>query len=156
MKLLYILGIILAITYTQLRANPTELSLELIKDHEGFVSSVYRDANGYAIGYGTNLSYITKAEAEYLLVSRLFVVDQDLDRRFPLYSNLPYVPKSILQDMVYNMGISRFSTFKKMHTQLSRQNWVKAALEMKASRWFKQTKTRGVYLYNMMRNHKDN
>lgn len=138
-----------------LYAHPTELSVELVKQHEGYSSIVYKDSHGYAIGYGTNLSYITKKEAIYLLKSRIQQVDRDLNRIYPWYSKLPYVPKSLIIDMAYSTGVPRFTKFHKMHRQLSRHNWVKAALEMRASLWYKQTKGRGRYLFNAMRNYKN-
>jgi len=148
---IYTLLILLAI---YAKAAPTELSVELIKKHEGYSTHVYKDTHTYSIGWGTNLSYITKAEATYLLHSRLTIIDKSLDEIYPWYAHLPYIPKTVILDMTYNVGINGFHKFRKMHYQLSRHNWTKAALEMKNSLWFKQTKTRSKYLFNLMRNYK--
>jgi lysozyme len=146
----YILLLLLSLN---LYSTPTQLSLELIKKHEGLRLVAYKDSKGMSIGYGTNLSYITKKEAEYLLRSRLYMIDLELTRSYEWYTKLPYIPKSIVIDMVYNLGLTRFSKFLKLHRHLEANNWVKSALEMKDSVWYRQVGLRGKYLYKMMVNY---
>jgi len=155
MRLLLLIAITLSITFIQLKADTTELAVELIKQHEGYRDKPYKDTRGnWTVGYGTNMGHITKDEATFLLHYRLNKADMHLSLEYDWYNNLPYIPRSIIQDMVYNMGQRGFSKFRKMHTQLARGNWVKAALEMKSSLWYTQTKSRSSKLFNLMLNYK--
>ena len=156
MRLFLLIAVTIALTVLQLRAEPTEMAVEMVKAHEGYHSKMYKDTDGYSIGYGTNLNYVNKDMAEFLLYYTLNRNDTNLGLMYDWYNELPYIPRSIVQDMAYNMGLPRFSKFKKMHYQLSKGNWVKAALEMKNSIWYKQVGTRSVYLFDLMRNYKEN
>ena len=135
------------------RAQPTELAYKTIKQHEGFRSKPYHDVNHLAIGYDTRLE-ITVEEAEILLYHRLQLIDKHLETTYTWYPTIPYIAQSVVQNMAYNMGKSSFATFKKMHYQLARRNFPKAAIEMRASLWCRQVKTRCTDLYNLMRNSK--
>jgi len=155
MRRLLLIAAICIATYTHIHATPLDLAISLIKQHEGYSAKIYTDTMYKpTIGWGTNLSYITVDEAEYLLRSRLIKSHTTLLKTYPWYSTLPYIPKSVVLDMHYNVGSTSFKTFRKMHYQLERSNWVKAAIEMKASLWFRQVGTRGNYLYRLMINYK--
>ena len=44
--------------------------------------------------------------------------------------------------MMFNMGRTRLSKFKKMHAAILEGNWVEAAKEGRDSRWYKQVTNR--------------
>lgn len=156
MRLILLIAITLSITFVQCKASPTELAIENIKLHEGYRASPYRDSLGnWTIGYGTNMNYISKDMAETMMHEKLNTDDVYLSLTYDWYNDLDYVPRSIVQEMVYNVGRGGFSKFRKMHKQLARGNWVKAALEMKDSLWYAQTKSRANKLYSLMLNYKD-
>jgi len=156
MRLTILIAITIALTFVQCRAAPTEMAIEMVKHHEGLSLKPYKDTRGnLTVGYGTNLDYIDEEMAEFMLHYVLNRNDIYLGLTYDWYNELDYIPRSIVQDMVYNMGRGGFSKFRKMHYQLARGNWVKAAIEMKSSLWYRQTKLRGDYLYKLMLNYKE-
>lgn len=129
---------------------------DLIKKHEGFRSSPYRCSAGkITIGWGRNLDDVglTEQEAEILLQNDIKRAEDDLQTVFApdfLFSVLTYNRYSVLVNMVFNLGITRFRGFKNMIKAVKEKDWDRAALEMLDSRWAKQVKTRAYELARMM------
>ena len=61
----------------------------------------------------------------------------------------------VLVNMAFNLGRTRLSKFKKMLAHIEEKNYLMAANEMINSKWYRQVKTRGVELVNIMKDAKD-
>ena len=59
-----------------------------------------------------------------------------------VFGNLPDEVQQILVNMMFNMGRTRLSKFKKMHAAILEGNWKEAAKEGRDSRWHKQVTNR--------------
>lgn len=116
------------------------LLFELRRD-EGFRENPYFCTAGKTtIGYGRNLDDvgISRSEAEIMLQNDVEAVAQDLDRAVPWWAELPEPARRGLQNMAFNLGISRLMKFKKMLAALQDHDWDAAAAEAKDSRWYRQ------------------
>jgi len=130
---------------------------EQLKIDEGVVYEVYKDHLGYpTFGVG---HLVLESDPEYGLevgsvvseerVKECFERDLDIaieecnqlyeDGRF---GDLPSEVQQILVNMMFNMGRTRLSKFKKMHAAILEGNWVEAAKEGRDSRWYKQVTNR--------------
>lgn len=141
----------------------------LIKRHEGLRLKPYLCTSGkLTIGYGRNLEDmgISEEEAEELLendISRTLTELDDILERYcgvqpygarrtpwldPPVSSVRY---AALADMLLNLGRPRFLGFRKMLEAIRFLDWDRAADEAEDSRWFRQVKTRGVTIVQMLR-----
>ena len=59
-----------------------------------------------------------------------------------VFGNLPGEVQEILVNMMFNMGRTRLSKFKKMHAAILESDWKTAAVEGRDSRWHKQVTNR--------------
>lgn len=158
--------------------NKAKLKTQLVQ-HEGKRLKVYKDSEGVpTIGVGFNLkrkdakskiealglSYkdvlegkvlLTDAQAETLLTGDIETAISDCESVVEGYSELSDVRKRVVVDMTFNLGKTRFSKFKKMLAALKAKDFIKAAAEMKDSKWCKQVKTRCSTLEQMMQANKD-
>ena len=149
-RLVLVLIIVSAITYTQIRAD-VEYARELIIKHEGFRSKPYIDVSHFSVGYGTNLmNGISKAEAILLLDYRLTQVETKL-LKHSWYYKLNYKRRSIILDMSYNLGYGGIMKFKSMIWCLNNGFFNAAANHMKKSLWYKQTGYRAKELVKLMK-----
>lgn len=126
---------------------------DLIRD-EGIRLKPYMDSVGkITIGCGRNLSDkgISHAEAMALLDHDLEETVRDLDQSFPWFVALDPVRQRVLANLRFNLGPSRFRTFKRMLMAISQQDYIKAANAMRDSLWAQQVKGRAIRLIAMMR-----
>ena len=140
---------------------------EQLKIDEGVVYEVYKDHLGYpTFGVG---HLVLESDPEYGLevgsvvseerVKECFERDLDIaieecnqlyeDGRF---GDLPSEVQQILVNMMFNMGRTRLSKFKKMHAAILESNWVEAAKEGRDSRWYKQVTNRAERLMTRLEN----
>ncbi len=70
---------------------------------------------------------------------------------FSWYPKLDAARKDVIVNMVFNLGLSKFSEFRRMIAALDRGDFQSAASEMLASKWSAQVKSRAVELATMMR-----
>ena len=122
-----------------------------LKQDEGFRSKIYNCSEGYpTIGYGLNLeSGITEKEASILLEFRVMNIMSDLSR-FTWFHELDEVRKTVIANMVYQMGLTGVLRFKKMIKAIRNKNYKEAAGEMMDSKWFQQTESRSRRLATIM------
>ena len=140
--------LLLILLTTQLLSN--EL-VDMVKKHEGFSSTIYKDSGHLSIGYGTNLSYgITEAEAELLLIHRLSITHEKL-KQFSWFNRLSYNRKLVIVSMGYQLGISGLLDFKHLIWRLERGYYKAAANAMVESLWFKQSGNRAKELVKLMK-----
>lgn len=153
--------------------------------HEGLRLKPYKcTADKWTIGVGRNLEAkgLTKTEQEHILgtggLSKLEVIDVLLERgiskeealflldndiaecrrdlgRYDWYTKANPVRQKVLLDMRLNLGMEGLLEFKRMITALAAQDYGLAAEEMKDSKWYRQVKTRGIRLVEMMRTGED-
>lgn len=147
---------------------------EMIEQHEGRHNKVYKDSLGIptiGIGYnlrnstakkdlsqvGANLNDVLRGkELTNKQVNDLFKISLDRSLRdakiyYPGFNELPETAKGILVDMSFNLGLNKLRGFKDLKKALHVSNYDKAADAMVDSKWYKQVKSRGVRLVNMMR-----
>ena len=131
----------------------TDALISSVKRHEGLRLKMYKCTAGKnTIGYGRNLDDvgISADEAELMLKHDLENAEQDA-KRFPVYEKLNQVRKDVLIEMVFNLGYSRLSGFKKMFAALERKDFDGAANEMLDSKWARDVGERARTLAYFMR-----
>jgi lysozyme len=131
----------------------TPLQNLLIK-HEGKRNSPYKDSVGkLTIGVGHNLDDkpISDAAVAQMLFDDISDARKDA-RTFPWFNDLDVVRQDVILNMVFNMGLSRFSGFKKMIAALEKQDFEMAATQMLDSNWSQQVGKRALELARMMVN----
>lgn len=131
----------------------TDRTLERIKAEEGFRATMYVDTEGkQTIGYGCNLS-AGWPEPLAALVAGWYLdrAREALTRALAWYPALDEVRKSVLDDMCFNMGLSKLMGFRNTLAAVSRGDYAAAADGMKASAWYGQVRSRATVLIKMMR-----
>ncbi len=119
---------------------------EFILLNEGYRNKPYKDIYGnITIGIGRNLTGkgLKDYEVEYLFQNDIDDAINDLVKIFK--DNFYLFPEPIkigLIDMMFNMGINRFKTFKKMIKALNEFDFEKASYEIENSKWCNQVKSR--------------
>lgn len=132
--------------------------------HEGYVTEIYLDSEHlptFGIGH-----LVTETDPEYTWpvgtpvtderILDVFHVDcnaacEDASALFLNFSSHPETVQRVLVNMAFNLGRNRLGKFKKMITAVNEGNYTKAADEMVDSKWYRQVKTRGVELVELMR-----
>lgn len=158
-------------------AKPTGKSnlIDMLKDHEGYSLTMYPDSRGIeTIGIGYNLrkpgarEEITSLGLDYdqVLQGKQKITDQqarqlfnddvqeakaDLQKVIPNLSSHPQNVQDVLTDMIFNLGVTRFSKFKELIDAVNRKDYERAAQEMSQSKWYGQVKRRGPKLVNLMK-----
>ena len=131
-----------------------QLREDLERD-EGRVDAVYLDHLGYpTFGIG---HLITDDDPEHgsdvdTPVSDVRVVEafeQDVQRvcddcpiLFPDFYDLPEEAQLVIANMMFNMGRTRLSKFKKFIAAVEDSDWMEASAQMKDSRWYNQVTNR--------------
>ena len=136
-----------------------------LKIDEGVVYEIYNDHLGYpTFGVG---HLILESDEEYgrpvgtpvseERVRACFERDLDIAESEcrALYGEgdfgkLPDEVQQILVNMMFNMGRTRLSKFKKMNAAIAEGNWEKAAIEGRDSRWYKQVTNRAERLMSRL------
>ena len=149
--------------------------LDKLIEHEGMVLEVYQDTLGIdTIGIGRNLkdrgiskeelAYldipnietvyqhgITEADARFLAMNDIKIVESELCRVHECVENLDAVRQLILMDMAFNMGVPRLCKFKKMWSAIHEENFEAAGFEMMDSKWARQVGRRARILSDAMK-----
>ncbi len=127
--------------------------LALLREHEGFSSTVYEDTRGYAtIGFGRNVKTkgISRVEANYLLENDVEYFLDRLTSRLKCFNELDEVRKIVLVSMCFNLGYYGLCSFEKMLHAIALEMYDVASFEMLNSKWAKQVKGRAKELAQMM------
>lgn len=128
--------------------------IKQIRFHEGVHNQLYLDTLGIeTIGVGRNLrdNGLEDDEVDYLLSNDIAKVESELDRELPWWRDLDEVRQRCLADLVFNMGMPRLHGFVKALDALKRRDYQTSADEFTDSRWYKQVKTRGTRIVEMIR-----
>ena len=143
--------------------NVEQLRLDLERD-EGCVYEIYLDHLGYptfGIGHlvkeadpehgqavGTKVS---KDRVQQVFSSDIGSVIDDCTRSFSDFEALPEAVQLVVANMMFNLGLPRFSKFKKMIRAMELGDWQSAADEMIDSKWYQQVTDRARRLEAAMR-----
>jgi lysozyme len=131
-----------------------------IKKHEGFLAKVYLDSLGKAtIGYGHLLTeeddFVEGVIYDKDILEALFEKDfnkavQGAEQLLEGY-NIALVAKEVIIEMVFQLGKTGVSKFKKMFDALKNNDYSRAAAEMLNSAWYRQTPSRCEELSELMK-----
>ena len=124
-----------------------------IKKKESLRLKPYRcPAGKLTIGYGRNLedNGISVGEAEMMLRNDMFGAHYDACK-LPWFGNLMDVRQAAVVEMIYNMGLPRFVTFRKMIEALIAGDYEGAAREALDSKWARQVGKRAEEVAQMFR-----
>jgi len=127
--------------------------VELLKRHEGRRLFPYKCTAGkLTIGYGRNIedTGISEEEAELMLQADIERCIIELTDKTSYFASLSEPRRSVLINMVFNLGWSRFSRFKKMIKAIKGGDYLRASVEMLDSRWADQVGGRAKELSTMM------
>jgi len=94
---------------------------------------------------------ITEADARYLALNDIRIVENELCRVHPCVENLDSVRQLILMDMAFNMGVPRLCKFKNMWNAIHEGRFDIAGMEMMDSKWARQVGSRAVKLSDAMK-----
>ena len=148
--------------------NPDTLKIlkPLLKRHEGLRLKPYKcSADKWPIGYGHNLEAhpivgrtlqdlqkngITLQEAETLLGGDITLAIDDARALVPSFYLLSPVRQAVLIDMVFNLGNTRLTGFRKFLKAVFEEDFKTASKEMLSSKWALQVKSRATRLARMM------
>ena len=138
---------------------------EQLKIDEGVVYEIYKDHLGYptfGVGHLVKASDPEQGQEVGTPVSEERVKDcfeKDLDTAInecdALYQpgefkKLPGEVQEILVNMMFNMGRTRLSKFKKMHRAILQGDWKEASKEGRDSRWYRQVTNRAERLMSRL------
>jgi len=126
---------------------------DMITEHEGKVLELYQDSEGiYTIGVGHNLESkgISEAVCDLMLEEDINEAIDDADT-FRWFEDLTDPRRAVVVDMIFNLGLTRFSGFKKTIQFLENGLYQSAAKEMLDSRWANQVGRRAIRLSEIMR-----
>jgi len=150
--------------------------LDKLIEHEGLVLTVYKDSLGIdTIGIGRNLKDrgisreeldyldipnmevvyehgISEADARYLALNDIAIVENELCRVHPCVEKLDSVRQLVLMDMAFNMGVPRLCKFQLMWNAIHEEKWEAASREMLDSKWARQVGRRARILSEAMAN----
>ena len=113
----------------------------------------YEDSEGIlSIGVGRNLEDVglRDDEIQLMLDNDIKVVREQLSH-VDWFRNLNGPRQRVIENMVFNLGWSRFMGFKKTIAYIIQHNYEAASREMLDSKWAVQVKSRAIRLSNIMR-----
>ena len=126
---------------------------EQIIEHEGKRLDLYLDSEGIeTIGVGHNLKDkgISEAVCDLMLEEDIEEAITDADT-FRWFEDLNDARRAVIVDMIFNLGLTRFSKFLKTIKFLENGLYGAAAKEMLRSRWADQVGRRAIRLSEQMR-----
>lgn len=131
----------------------TRLKARLL-DHEGLWLKPYLDMVGkITIGVGRNLDDvgISKEEAYFLLNTDIQHAIAGAYRSLDNFDGLNSIRQEVVVEMVFQLGMKGFQTFRKAIAAINAGDFNKAADEMLDSKWAQQTPNRARELADLMR-----
>lgn len=134
-------------------SGPQKRFRDLLIKHEGMRFRPYKCTAGKtSIGVGRNLDDvgITHFEAMVMLSADIERVTKESVAAFPWFQSINVTRQDVILSMAFNMGLPRLMTFKKMLQAVSCQDYVRAAQEMRESKWRGQVGRRADELATMM------
>lgn len=111
---------------------------------EGYRSKPYRCTAGkLTIGYGWNLDAgITRAQALVIMRSQIDDIREALKAKFPWFTGLTEARQAVLISMGFQMGLAGLYGFANTLKFIGAGQYDRAAQNMLASKWARQTPAR--------------
>ena len=122
---------------------------------EGRVDEIYNDHLGYAtFGIG---HLVLESDPEHgspvgtpvdsdrvvsVFEEDVQKVCDDCEILFPTFYDLPEDAQRVIANMMFNMGRTRLSKFRKFIAAVEQSDWMEASAQMKDSRWYNQVTNR--------------
>ena len=138
--------------YAFMHEEDKHFDRDLIKkrliDFEGLVLKSYVCPTGYtSVGVGRNLETngITEEEAMYLLNNDIKTVIKKLDKHWITWRKLPITAQYVCIDLVFNMGVNSFMSFRKTRAYMEMGDFEKAGIELLDSQYAKQVGRRAIF-----------
>lgn len=142
--------------------------IESIKINEGFRANIYQCTVGVdTIGYGFNVNYLEQDElalnngvvepmtpevAHKILELKLEKLKVALIREFSWVEQKPVIVQEALLEMAYQLGIPKMKSFSQTLTYIKEDNYQQAAINLRKSKWAKQTPKRVENLIRSLQN----
>ena len=129
----------------------------MLRRHEGEQAHAYLCPAGYlTIGIGRNIDPdgglgLSRDEIAMLLNNDLARCRTELQGSFDWFDALEPTRQDALLDLLFNLGLPRFQTFRKMIAALARQDYTTAAAELLNSKYARQVGDRAEELALMLR-----
>jgi len=116
----------------------------LMRREEGLAITERSDSVGHVIGYGRNTLTrgVSKDEAEYLLANDERACASDCET-LPFFRALSIPRQGVVMSLCYELGLHGMLGFRKMHGHLLDGEWERAADELLASDYARNTETAG-------------
>lgn len=129
-----------------------ELEKMLVR-HEGLRLYPYKDSVGkVTIGIGRNLDDKGISEDEAYMMLRNDIAEVQVEAySLPWYRSLNEARKLVIENMLFNIGMTRLLGFKKMIAAIEREDFERASDEMMDSKWAAQVGSRATELSHMMK-----
>lgn len=134
------------------------IAKDLLMRHEGIRLKPYRCSAGkLTIGVGRNLEDkgISSEEAMAMLYHDINSCHDLIFARYGWFRELNEIRKAVVIDMVFNLGMRGFHSFKLTRRHISNHDYDLAAKEMLRSKWAEQVGYRAEELAEMMRSGKE-
>ena len=139
-----------------------ERLLKSVKEHEGFRSKVYLDTLGKrTVGYGhlcvedhwEDDKEYEWGHLEEILIKDLREAIAGADELIEQHNckDLKGQAKEVVVEMIFQLGKTGVSKFKKMWEALSEYNYIGASFEMLDSKWANQTPNRAKKMAALMK-----
>ena len=138
---------------------------ETLKVDEGVVYEIYNDHLGYptfGIGHlvlegdpehGASVGTpVSEDRVDECFEKDVESVISDCKKLHEAWDGYPEEVKQIVANMMFNMGLTRLSKFKKHNAALVSGDWKTAAVEGRDSRWYQQVTNRAERLMTRLEN----
>ncbi len=127
--------------------------LDFVMVNEGFRERPYTcTAGNLTLGYGHSLNNpITEKAARNILRDDIGRAVRDLCGLFCTFLLFPEPQRMALIDMMFNLGLPRFLSFKRMIRAVDKGDWDTAAVEAKDSKWYGQVGVRGEKVVKLLK-----
>lgn len=142
--------------------------IESIKINEGFRANIYQCTAGVdTVGYGFNVNYLEEDElalnngvvepmtpevAHKILELKLEKLKVALIREFSWVEQKPVIVQEALLEMAYQLGIPKMKSFSQTLAYIKEDNYQQAAINLRKSKWAKQTPKRVENLIRSLQN----
>lgn len=126
----------------------------LIEGHEGRMKRAYKCTAGKTTaGIGRNLDDVglSDDEIDYLYQNDIKRVHAAL-AQYAWVAGLSEVRRAACQDLMFNLGATRFAGFRNFIQAMGQQQYSWAAAELKDSKWYTQVGRRGPRICSMILN----
>ena len=138
---------------------------ETLEVDEGVVYEIYHDHLGYAtFGIGHLIlegepehglpvgTAVSESRVDACFEKDVETVIEDCKKLHDAWDGYPEEVKQIIANMMFNMGLTRLSKFKKHNEALYCGDWKEAAKEGRDSRWYRQVTNRAERLMSRLEN----